>query len=84
MASTSDRDCAAVDDTFGPYAGPGCRGGFDFTLLFEESILSIAPIALILCVAPFRVFYLWRKGTKVKKSLLLPAKLVWIPHVALL
>lgn len=76
MASSSSRGCASVDTTFGPYAGTGCRGGFDFTLLFEESILSITPIALLLCVAPFRIFYLWRKETKVKKSLLLPAKLI--------
>jgi ATP-binding cassette subfamily C (CFTR/MRP) protein 1 len=78
MASISDRDCASVDNTFGPYAGAGCRGGFDFTLLFEDSILSITPIALLICVAPFRLLSLCRKETKVKKSLLLPAKLVWL------
>lgn len=52
------------------------RGGFDFTLLFEDAILSIAPIALILCIAPLRIAYLWRRNRKVSTSLLLPAKLV--------
>ncbi|KAF2873543.1 P-loop containing nucleoside triphosphate hydrolase protein [Massariosphaeria phaeospora] len=76
MASDSSQFCASVDNSFGPYAGERCRGGFDFTLLFEESILSIAPLALLLCIAPFRIFYLWRKQTKVSRSLLLPSKLI--------
>ncbi|KAF2186291.1 canalicular multispecific organic anion transporter 1 [Zopfia rhizophila CBS 207.26] len=76
MASKAALSCASFDDTFGPWAGEHCRGGFDFTLLFEETILSILPLALILCIAPFRIFYLWRKRTKVSRSLLLPAKLI--------
>jgi ATP-binding cassette subfamily C (CFTR/MRP) protein 1 len=76
MASNPAMSCTLVDNTFGPWAGEHCRGGFDFTLLFEEAILSVTPLVLILCVAPFRIFYLWRKQTKVSKSLLLPAKLV--------
>ncbi|KAF2276608.1 uncharacterized protein EI97DRAFT_377023 [Westerdykella ornata] len=73
--SSSGSTCVAVDNTFGPYAGP-CRGGFDFTLLFEDTFLSIAPLALLLCIAPFRILFLWRKKTKVSRSLLLPAKLL--------
>jgi hypothetical protein len=76
MASNPAMSCTPVDNTFGPWAGEHCRGGFDFTLLFEEAILSLTPLALVLCVAPFRIFYLWRKQTKVSRSLLLPAKLV--------
>lgn len=76
MASNTSQECALVDDTFGPYAGEHCRGGFDFTLLFEEVFLSIVPIALLLGIAPFRIVYLWRKQTKVSKSLLLFVKLV--------
>ncbi|KAF2742355.1 P-loop containing nucleoside triphosphate hydrolase protein [Sporormia fimetaria CBS 119925] len=75
MSSDSQSSCVAVDNTFGPYAGR-CRGGFDFTLLFEDAILSIAPLALILCIAPFRIFYLWRKKTKVSGSVLLLVKLL--------
>lgn len=76
MASTFVKDCASVDNTFGPYAGQRCRGGFDFTFLFEDVFLSILPITLALCAAPFRIYYLWRKQTKVSKSVLLPAKLI--------
>ncbi|KAF6795321.1 ABC multidrug transporter [Colletotrichum sojae] len=43
------------DDTFGPWAGFLCRGGFDFTLLFEESILTIPLQCIFLLVLPFRV-----------------------------
>jgi hypothetical protein len=68
--------CARVDDTFGPHAGD-CRGGFDLTLLFEESILTLPAIALLLVAVPWRIFYLLRKGVvKVEGSYLLHCKLV--------
>jgi ATP-binding cassette subfamily C (CFTR/MRP) protein 1 len=76
MATTTALKCASIDDTFGPWAGPGCRGSFDFTLRFEELFLSILPLALILAVATFRIFYLWRKQNKVRRSKLLYWKLV--------
>ena len=69
--------CATIDNSFGPYA-QGCRGGLDFTLLFEETILSILPLSILILVAPFRIFYLLRKQTKVLRSHLLPLKLVCI------
>ncbi|KAH6876442.1 P-loop containing nucleoside triphosphate hydrolase protein [Thelonectria olida] len=59
MASSS---CAVVDDSFGPHAS-GCRGGFDLTLLFEESILVVPITALLLLAAPFRAVYLLCKKT---------------------
>jgi ATP-binding cassette, subfamily C (CFTR/MRP), member 1 len=67
--------CAEIDNTFRLYAAY-CRGGFDFTLLFEESILSILPLLLLLIVTPFRILYLFRKQKKVVLSALLPFKLV--------
>lgn len=70
--------CKQVDDTFGPYA-EGCRGGFDFTLLFEESILSMLPLGLLLIVVPFRVFYFFRRAIKVDPSSWLALKLVGGP-----
>ncbi|RAH78396.1 multidrug resistance protein MDR [Aspergillus japonicus CBS 114.51] len=42
------------DNEFGPQAGHGCRGGFDFTLLFEECFFSIAPSVLLLLILPVR------------------------------
>ena len=74
--------CKQVDNTFGPYAGH-CRGGFDFTLLFQDSILSILPLALLLLVAPFRISYLFRRTIKVDPSSWLASKLVSGPHSTL-
>lgn len=71
----SQISCKFVDDTFGPYAG-FCRGGFDFTLLFEESILSIVPLVLLIGVIPLRLLYLIRRSPKVEGGFLLPSKLV--------
>ncbi|AEO59326.1 hypothetical protein MYCTH_52715 [Thermothelomyces thermophilus ATCC 42464] len=51
-------DCVAVDITWGPWAGPSCRGGLDFTLAFEESILSILPTALLIIAAALQVAFL--------------------------
>ncbi|KAF2634043.1 hypothetical protein P280DRAFT_52852 [Massarina eburnea CBS 473.64] len=76
MVSIAVKDSVCVDSVFGPYAGEKCRGGFDFTLLFEESILSIIPISILLFITPFRIVYLWRKPTVVSRSLILPIKLI--------
>lgn len=57
--------CAVVDDSFGPHAGD-CRGGFDLTLLFEESILVVPITALLLLAAPCRAIYLLHKKKTVK------------------
>ncbi|PHH93023.1 hypothetical protein CDD83_2133 [Cordyceps sp. RAO-2017] len=47
-----------ADDRFGPVVGPECRGGFDLTLLFEQSVLSIVPAAVIIVAFPLRLAYL--------------------------
>ncbi|KAH8712254.1 hypothetical protein GQ44DRAFT_689190 [Phaeosphaeriaceae sp. PMI808] len=79
MASNRVQYCAANDQTFGPWAGPECRGSFDFTLLFEEIILTLLPLALIISATPFRIYFLWKKERKVERSTLLFTKLVlWI------
>jgi len=62
--SPSGVSCAHVDDSFGPHAG-SCRGGFDFTLLFEETILAILPVGLLVVALPFRGRFLLRKAKKV-------------------
>ena len=72
MSSVS---CTLVDDSFGPYA-KGCRGGFDFTLLFEESILSVLPLILLIGIVPLRILYLVRRTIKADGGLLLLSKLV--------
>lgn len=55
-------DWSQCDNSFGPYAN-GCRGRFDFTLLFEESILIVPITVLFLLIAPCRAIYLLRKNT---------------------
>ncbi|KAK3371045.1 P-loop containing nucleoside triphosphate hydrolase protein [Lasiosphaeria ovina] len=64
MAQSLARQCDGVDDTFGPYAGSACRGGFDFTLLFEESVLTLLPLGLVLAVLPLRVWFLLKRDRK--------------------
>ncbi|KAF4957433.1 hypothetical protein FSARC_11314 [Fusarium sarcochroum] len=70
MASSS------CDGSFGPWAG-NCRGGFDFTLLFEEYILVLPITALLLLAVPCRVAYLLRKNkVKVENSYWLYCKII--------
>lgn len=67
MEPSSRGACIRIDDTFGPHAGP-CRGGFDFTLLFEEIILTLLPAGIILLALPFRLWYLAQRVKKVQAN----------------
>ncbi len=53
-----------VRASFGPAVPVGCRGGFDFTLLFEQSILSLAP-CLIFCIVVITREWRRRRGDRV-------------------
>lgn len=73
------------DDSFGPTVKlESCRNGFDFTLLFEESIFTILPAAVLLCAVPCRIFSIHRRPNAVKGSLLRILKLVTIAVLCLL
>ncbi|CCD44945.1 similar to ABC transporter [Botrytis cinerea T4] len=73
------------DDSFGPTVKvQSCRDGFDFTLLFEESIFTILPATLLLCAVPFRFWSIYRRPDAVKGSLLRIFKLVTIVVLCLL
>ncbi|KAE8360003.1 P-loop containing nucleoside triphosphate hydrolase protein [Aspergillus caelatus] len=61
-----------------------CRDGFDFSLLFEETILEILPLGLILIIATYRLYQLFRKQRKVVTSWLLWAKLTTWALLAIL
>jgi ATP-binding cassette subfamily C (CFTR/MRP) protein 1 len=51
---------------FGPVACSRCYGGFDFTLYFEELVLTIIPCVVIaFVVVPFRAGQLQRESQKV-------------------
>ncbi|KAM3556787.1 hypothetical protein ARSEF4850_005364 [Beauveria asiatica] len=43
----SNNSCTIhVERVFGPFVSSTCLGGFDFTLVFEETILTILPLSL--------------------------------------
>ncbi|KAH7041159.1 uncharacterized protein B0I36DRAFT_379973 [Microdochium trichocladiopsis] len=48
----------SVDASLGPWAGPQCRGGVDFTLLFELVFFSILPLCVFVPSALYRVVVL--------------------------
>ncbi|AEO54635.1 hypothetical protein MYCTH_2297404 [Thermothelomyces thermophilus ATCC 42464] len=48
--------------------GPSAKDRFDFTLTFENAILSIIPSAIFCILAPHRLYLLWRQPHKVAKS----------------
>jgi ATP-binding cassette subfamily C (CFTR/MRP) protein 1 len=75
MASSSTIQCSLIDDTFGPWAG-ACRDSFDFTLLFEESILTIPLLVILICVTPFRLLHLRQRSRKTITGFFLIFKLV--------
>lgn len=61
-----------ADDAFGPHL----PGVFDFTVVFEQTILSLLPTCLFVVLAPFRVSALLRHGDRVRPGPHLWAKLV--------
>jgi ATP-binding cassette subfamily C (CFTR/MRP) protein 1 len=66
----------ADDNSFGPFLDLPGKETFDFTLLFEETILSIAPSALLLLLIPPRILRLWKTPRKVNGSYLKTTKIV--------
>ncbi|KUJ09415.1 ABC transporter-like protein [Mollisia scopiformis] len=64
------------DNEFGPFLKIAGKTTFDFTLLFEESILSILPSALFLLLIPPRIFRLWKTPRKVTGSYLQTTKII--------
>ncbi|KAF4533888.1 ABC transporter [Lasiodiplodia theobromae] len=55
------------DGSFGPGVG-ACRGGFDFTLTFEESVLGLLPQTILLLLAPVRLLTLRRRQVRIAKN----------------
>ena len=58
------------------YFGPRLPGVFDFTLLFQQSILSLLPTAAFVLVAPWRIFHLYRRDAVSRGGTMLWCKLV--------
>ncbi len=63
------------DNSFGP-ADYDCNGRFDFTLLFEQSILAIVPSAVLFLAFPLRATQLAKQAPKVLQHPLSVLKLV--------
>ena len=61
-----------IDDSFGPIYAQY----FDFTRLFEDTVLAILPSALLLCIIPWRVLWLSQEPRKVSGSALHANKIV--------
>ena len=64
-----------VDDSFGPNV-LGCRGDFDLSLLFEQSIMTIGPALVLLLFSPVRLRQLIGQSTKTQRHWLLTGKQV--------
>jgi hypothetical protein len=67
MNSPSVIPCSS-DTSFGP-AVEGFNRNFDFTVTFEESILSIVPSVLLILVAPVRILLLKDQRRRVGEGL---------------
>ncbi|EPS25450.1 hypothetical protein PDE_00383 [Penicillium oxalicum 114-2] len=66
--------CSAAEDRIGPIVRDPCRGRADFTLLFEEAILTLIPIAIFFLLGFIRLRKLSRDTQKVNRSWLYVAK----------
>ena len=75
MAFQSTSLCQQADNSLHPVRS-SCRGGFDFSLLFEEVILGVLPLAIIAIILPWRIRHLFQKSRRVVPSALEYAKLV--------
>ncbi|KAF4511346.1 hypothetical protein G6O67_003152 [Ophiocordyceps sinensis] len=63
------------DDSFGPVA-KGCYRDFDFTILFENTILSILPSLMVILAASTRIWHLHRQQRLVAAGKLQVVKLL--------
>jgi len=67
----------AMENVFGPsVVNNNCHRAFDFTLLFEETILGIAPLAITLLILPFQVHQRFVSTRKIRTGWLQIVKLV--------
>ena len=64
-----------VERMFGPIVR-GCGSNFDFTLLFEETILFIGPLCFTIMLAAHRLWQLRSRQVVVHRGLLYLGKIV--------
>lgn len=79
--NTSGALSECMNNAFGPVVlRANCRSGFDFTLMFEETVLSIVPSTILLILVPFRLFRLYKSSTKVVHNIASYMKIVIMPQ----
>lgn len=61
--------CRHADRSFWPAVPSRCRGGFDFTFLFEDLFLSLLPAIALLSASSIRLWNFRDAGIGVKSSL---------------
>ncbi|QKX54680.1 uncharacterized protein TRUGW13939_01768 [Talaromyces rugulosus] len=61
------------DEAFGPRVNPSCRA-FDFTLFFEDVLLTIFPSVIFILMLPVLAYTLLRSPSMVRRSWLLALK----------
>ncbi|KAL1910442.1 hypothetical protein Sste5344_003691 [Sporothrix stenoceras] len=69
---SNSMSCTSSDGSFGPVVAAGCRGGFDFTLTFEQSILVVAT-ASALAAVQLASLVLWSKDHNARPLTAIPA-----------
>ena len=69
MVTISTQCQIEVENVFGPQVTE-CYDNFDFTLLFEESILYLGPLLLAISLMLIRSWQLKAQGTVIRKSIL--------------
>ncbi|KAL2062648.1 hypothetical protein VTL71DRAFT_5720 [Oculimacula yallundae] len=74
----------ALNNNFGPFLNIPGKATFDFTLLFEETILSIGPSALLLLLIPPRALRLLKTPRKVTGSYLQTTKITLLAIFSIL
>ncbi|CAF3522690.1 unnamed protein product [Fusarium graminearum] len=68
----------SIDASFGPWAGPNCRGGLDFTFFFELIFFSLLPAIIFILSVAWRCRLLHHEPRIARFGVLLVLKLVSI------
>jgi len=70
-----------ADNRIGPLISHGCNRGIDFTLLFEQSVLSIGPSAILLLFVLGRLWTLYGASKKTGPNYTFALKIVRVLYI---
>lgn len=68
--------CQRADLDFGPIVLPTCVNGQDFTLFFEQSMLTLAPASIFVVVLAERIIRVAKEASKCEGGVVRICKLV--------